>query len=755
MELRRTETRQQLQAEAQEFAGVLRDRILAGREVLVALAQMPDIRGDDVEPCSNVLRRVVTQFDRYSAFSKVDTAGRIICSSDPLPQPVSVADEPNIRRTLSAGTFSVSPLRIGPTSGKPIVVLTQPITDSAGRMAGIIASGLLMTWVTDRAQAFGQSGEHFLVFSSDGVVMADSACGRSCIGTRIADPTLAHLLGSAQSPLPWPAGEESQAAPGDRNAAATITAATIADATIRVQDIAYFIGRASLSEVIGGLHVAAIRPVAKAMEHHRAEMTRNLAFLIIMMLFSILVAVFAARYLVKRWIDRLAETAGRIAEGDLSARTDLPQRGGDFTRFADIFNDMTARIEARDEATRDALVAAKTQAEAANRAKSSFLAMMSHELRTPLNAIIGFARLLQGNEADPDRRSSLEIITDASDNLLSLIDDILDLSKIDIGKRTLTTERFDISSEISKTVTLLRPQTVRKGLSLAFQVAPPAPPLLLGDARAVRQIMINLIGNAIKFTTHGTITVSVTWIEPDRLVDHASIMVSVSDTGIGIPSDRQESIFGVFERGEPMMTREFDGAGLGLAICRRLVALMGGHIWVESALGHGSRFSFTLTLPRAVLDAAAGTTTAPAVVVPDKPARTARILIIEDDPQSRSLLQRLLDDPIYAVTAVETGSWADQVLRHQGFDLLIIDIKLPGLDGLELARRLRNGTYPPNRPDTPILVVTAFAMSGDKERLLASGVDAYLSKPIDADSLLREIVIRLNCRNTDSDLHRD
>lgn len=382
---------------------------------------------------------------------------------------------------------------------------------------------------------------------------------------------------------------------------------------------------------------------------------------------------------------------------------------------------------------------AKEQAESANIAKSRFLAMMSHELRTPLNAILGFAELLLLGEPEPNRKEQLGIIHQAGQNLLALIQDLLDLSRIEAGKVTIVPAVFDPAAEIESVVRLFRNEAARKGLVLVAQTAAAVPRRLYGDARLLRQTLINLIGNALKFTEHGRVDVAAD-LEAGPEKGVVMLGVHVTDTGIGIHPDNLPRMFGMFEQEDNSLNRRFGGSGLGLAISRRIVAMLGGRIWVESAPGIGSRFSFT-----ALFDSAVDT---PARIAPERAAGVAepsgKILVVEDDLFSRTLLVRLLEEAGHSVAMAEDGAQALACLAEYRFDLVLMDVQLPVMDGVEAVRRIRAGAVP-NCPTTlPVVAVTAYAMREDRDRFLALGMTDYLSKPIEADRVLGLIHRLLN-----------
>ncbi len=395
------------------------------------------------------------------------------------------------------------------------------------------------------------------------------------------------------------------------------------------------------------------------------------------------------------------------------------------------------------------------KAEAANYAKSEFLATMSHELRTPLNAIIGFTNLTLASEVTDKQRNYLEIVSKRALDLLAIIKDILDLVKIETDKMEFADEEIDIGRIIREAVETVELDAKSKNLSVQTSIAPDIPRVLKGDSLRLKQIIINLVGNAVKFTERGEIRISVTrqpsgssgLSAPPANTQHTTnkLLFSVSDTGIGIPADKRKMIFEAFSQVESSYTRNFGGAGLGLAICTRLVAKMGGDIWVESEPGKGSTFFFTLSLHEAT--AAAGESLGDAESAPSKEVtRRLRILVADDDPLTRQLATILLAEHGHDLTVVGSGGEAVEMAARHFFDIVLLDIRMPGLNGIETVREIRRLEAAGSLPDArgkrarlPIIAFTAFAMSGDREAFLAAGMDGYISKPLQGDTLLSTI----------------
>lgn len=389
-------------------------------------------------------------------------------------------------------------------------------------------------------------------------------------------------------------------------------------------------------------------------------------------------------------------------------------------------------IRARElETAKLAAEAARALAEEATAQKSQFLANMSHEIRTPMHGILGMAQLAMTAETTSESHEYIKTVRNCAEGLLSVLNDILDFSKIEAGKLTLEKIPFSLRQMINDVREIIVPQTLIKGVPLKCDVAENIPDQLVGDPTRLRQVLVNLMGNATKFTEAGTISLGVSQLPQERPDSATILLFRVSDTGIGMSEEQQKRLFQAFSQADSSVSRRFGGTGLGLAICSRLVQMMGGNISVESKPGAGSTFQFTCPVDLGEQQRiAAVNATAPAVV--EKPIY---ILVADDNPVNQALARQLLSRRGHRVRAVSTGQAAVQAWQNEEFALILMDDHMPVMDGMEAVRQIRKFQSLRARNYVPIVAVTASAMKGDRERFLSAGMDGYLAKPFSAEEL--------------------
>ncbi|HEY1752305.1 MAG TPA: ATP-binding protein [Caulobacteraceae bacterium] len=444
------------------------------------------------------------------------------------------------------------------------------------------------------------------------------------------------------------------------------------------------------------------------------------------------IALFVAQSLSRRVtapIERLSKAMAQVASSGEFQRIDTDDADDDvFLRLTTTFNDLLTQIDANHRElceTLEDLMEARDAANAANIAKSQFLANMSHEIRTPLNGVLAMAEVMDRGELAPVQRDRLTVVRQSGEQLLAVLNDVLDLSKIEAGKLELFEQDFDIERVAQSVRDGFSALAQQKGLTFEVEVAPEAQGAWRGDADRLRQILANLVSNAVKFTPKGEV------VARFEAADAGGLRLSVADSGIGIPRDKILTLFEKFTQADSSTTRQYGGTGLGLAICRELAQLMGGQISVLSDDGKGSTFIVELPFARG---AAAEGAEAPQAVA-DVQQRSVRVLAAEDNLVNQKVLKAIVEPMDVELELVGDGRAAVEAWRAGAYDVILMDIQMPVMDGITAAKAIRAAERAEHRPRTPILALTANALVHQVEEYLAAGMDGHVAKPIEISKL--------------------
>ncbi len=684
------------------------------RAQLRTLSRMDDIRAMNASTDAR-LAEVLSDEGIYTNFVIADPSGKIVCSAIPFQGEARFDRFESFKETVATEAFTVGQYYFSPISHKPGLNLGYPLRDPRGKLSGVLIASLGFSWLADfTARADLPEKAALVVLDSEGVVLARTLDPQKWVGKSVRDaPFVQDILKT------------------DR---AGTTAITGFDGIDRLY--AYAPIRTGATETKAFLAVGIPTSVAEA--EARRSLMRNLLILMVGGLFSVGIAWFVSERLFLRDTRAVLRTARLLQTGDLAARTGLPPGTGELRELAQALDKGISSLE---EASKE-LVAAREAAEAANRAKSSFLAVMSHEIRTPMNAIINMTGLALDTNLTPRQQHYLSVVHSSSKNLLGIINDILDFSKIEAEKLELEQAPFSLRKVLDEVTETFRAKVVEKHVELVTYVPVDIPDGLIGDALRFRQVITNLVGNAFKFTDKGEVCVRVALRDPGEARDgapreHVGLVVSVRDTGIGITEEQKGRLFQAFSQADTSTSRKYGGTGLGLAISRRLAQMMGGDLSLESHPGAGTTFFFSGRY---------GLQQTQEVPLPSPPGDIRRhpVLIVEDTDTSRELLETFLGSwsmPCVSVATAEEG--LSLLERHnQGggeepFGMVLLDWMLPGMNGLDAACRIREREQ---TRSLPIVLISAYAGKEEEARCSEAGVNVFLPKPITASSLYNAIV---------------
>ena len=707
---READIRQQVVQTTRQFGEEIGELREGARQLLLALAQLHTVKTHQSASCSTLFAKLKSRFANYTLLGAADTDGRIFCASEPTDYS-SVADLPFFARAMAQPGLAVGNYWVDPHNKQRMIHFAARFEDDDGHIAGVVFAGLDLAWLSDHLKERGlPPTASILIADREGNIIARLPHPELLIGKNMRKSHEPIMDGDRAG---W---EEAVGVDGKTRIFGFVPPA------LPPRDFFLSAGQ-SKAEAFAAIDSATRRGVA----------------LILAGLFAAVYAAWAGgRNFIRRPIDNLLSVTAEWRNGNYDARANLEDRSSEIGRLATAFNEMADALATRHQAqqaaeeqlrqlnaTLESRIRQRTiELKGAIRAKSQFLANMSHEIRTPLNGVLGMLELVRQTELSPIQQRFVETARRSGDILLGVINGVLDLSKIEAGKVELDHSTFELRAVIEEVTEVLSEPAFGKGLELACFVPTDLPTALIGDPGRLRQILTNLIGNAIKFTERGEVGVRARLVERDAST--ALISFAVTDTGIGIPSEKREQVFEAFAQADSSTTRRYGGTGLGLSIAKHFCEMMGGSIDVTSELGVGSTFHFTARFGLQPRPAGAIETSRP-------PCGQVRVLIVTDSAINWEALIDQLSAWGMPVLHVRTGSAALAVLRctapaQEPLGLAVIDSSLPDMKGSELAQAIKSD---PRGPDLKLVLLTRF----NQDITLREGLFRRLPKPIRQSAL--------------------
>lgn len=682
------------------------------RAILRFLADAPEVRLGG-PGCDTFLRRHINLHGWLNSLRLSSPDGTVVCSDRPDRNKLNIGKSEFFSRVLEGAGFVLSELAADQETGALSMTAAAPVMED-NRLTGVLSAGLNP----------GIFEDHSLIHMDPGLDVSMFVVDRK--GTLIAHyPPIREIVGAnlREHPAVQKALERSQE-------------------SVEVPDLAGVPRLFVFRNLPGTDTVLAIglnrAPIIDAIDK---ALRYRLVLITVIIAGSLLLGMLGVESLILRPLRNLVRTAEALERGDFSSRLSHKEGAGEVRILARAFNRMTEAVADRERelmAAKDVAEKALGRANIASEAKTDFLASMSHEIRTPLNGIIGYTERLLEEDLNAKQRRYADLIQVSASALLTVANDILDFSSIEANQVNLQVEPFSLISLVDNTVSIVSSGAGRKGVPIRIELDRDLPDLLLGDEARLRQILLNLLNNAVKFTREGHITTCVQY--KGRSKEGEIIRISIIDTGIGIAPEKHGRLFKRFSQVDPSIRREFGGTGLGLAISKRLIELMGGRIGVESEEGKGSTFWIELALPRAenlprrALEAGIPMAAAP-----------ARILIVEDVEINQELVKLLLEAAGHEVDIASNGEEAVAAVQAKAYDLVLMDIQMPGMDGITATRRIRAL----NRPASQVFIVamTANVLPQQVMSFMEAGINDYIGKPVKRDDLFRKLSGWLSARN--------
>jgi signal transduction histidine kinase/DNA-binding response OmpR family regulator len=714
---READIRQQVVQSTKQFGEEIGELREGARQLLLALAQLNTVKTRQPGACSPLFSKLKARFANYSLLGAADTSGVIFCASEPTSYS-SVAEQPFFERAMAQPGLAVGNYWVDPASGQRMIHFAERFEDDEGRVAGVVFAGLDLAWLSDHLEERGLSPTaSILIADREGNIIA-----------RLPHPEL--LVGKNM--------RKSHEAIMDGDQAGWEEAVGV-DGTTRI------FGYVPPSLPPRDFFLSAGQTKAEAFAAIDSATRRGVGLILAGLLAAVYAAWAGGRNFVRRPIEGLLSVTSEWRKGNYEARAHLEDRSSEIGRLGAAFNEMADALAARHAAQQSAeeelrelnatlelrIERRTVELEGAVRAKSQFLANMSHEIRTPLNGILGMLELVRQTELGPAQRRFIETARRSGGTLLGVINGVLDLSKIEAGKVEIENSPFDLRVVVEEVTELFSELACGKGLELACFVPATLQTALIGDAGRLRQILTNLIGNAVKFTERGEVGIRAYTLEHDASA--VVIAFEVVDTGIGIPAEKRRHIFEAFAQADSSTTRRYGGSGLGLSIAKHFCEMMGGSIDVESEPGGGSKFRFTARFGLEPSDSTG--------VIPQLQGGK-RALVVVPNALNREILDDQLSAGRFTVHHAQNGAAAlaalrAAVLHEEPFGLVIVDRSLPDMTGMELAHAIK---IAPEGVERQIILLTSFDQEiGEIEPIALR----LLTKPI-RQSALWECIATVN-----------